>query len=52
VSSAQLVVFPPLVIFELMWIRALMTRPFKGLRTNIIGVLRKRRQPKPEPAVP
>ncbi len=42
VTSAQLVVFPPLVMFELMWIRLLMTRPFKSLRTNIIGVLRKK----------
>ena len=50
VSWAQLAVFPPLVIFELMWIRVLMTRRFKGLRTNIIGVLQKRRQAKPAAA--
>lgn len=42
VTSANLVIVPPLVIFELMWIRVLMTRPFKRLRTNIIGVLQKR----------
>jgi ubiquinone/menaquinone biosynthesis C-methylase UbiE len=42
VTSAHLVIFPPLVVFELMWIRVLMTRRFKPLRTNIIGVLQKR----------
>jgi hypothetical protein len=42
VSSAELAVFPPLAIFELIWIRLLMTRRFKWLRTNIIGVLQKR----------
>lgn|SRR6266566_1149110 len=41
VSSAELVVFPPLVIFELLWIRLLMTRLFKPFRTNIIAVLEK-----------
>ena len=44
VSTAQVAVFPPLVIFELIWIRALMTRRFKWLRTNIIGVLQKRQR--------
>jgi len=44
VTSAQLAVIPPFVIFELMWIRVLMTRRFKSLRTNIIGVLQKRQQ--------
>jgi ubiquinone/menaquinone biosynthesis C-methylase UbiE len=47
VSSASLVIFPPLVAFELMWIRLLMTRHFKMLRTNIIGVLQKRQQATP-----
>lgn len=41
VSSAQFVVIPPLVIFELIWIRLLMTKPFKPLRTNIIAILKK-----------
>ena len=40
-SSAKLVVIPPLVIFELLWIRLLMTRPFRSLRTNIIAILNK-----------
>jgi 2-polyprenyl-3-methyl-5-hydroxy-6-metoxy-1,4-benzoquinol methylase len=42
VTNAQLGVIPPLAFFELMWIRILMTRQFKGLRTNIIGILQKR----------
>ncbi len=41
VSSAQFVVIPPIVIFELLWIRLLMTKPFKCLRTNIIAFLEK-----------
>jgi ubiquinone/menaquinone biosynthesis C-methylase UbiE len=45
VSSAQLAVFPPLVVFELMWIRLLMTSRFKSLRTNIIGILQKSANP-------
>ena len=41
VTSAQLVMLPPLVIFELLLIRMLMTRYFKELRTNIIARLKK-----------
>lgn len=41
VSSAQLVMIPPLVLLELLWIRLLMTRPFRGMRTNIIACLRR-----------
>lgn len=41
VTSAACVVFPPLAIFELLWIRLLMTRCLKPLRTNIIAVLEK-----------
>jgi len=41
VTDAQLIVFPPLVIPELLLIRLLMTRPFKRFRTNLIAVLRK-----------
>lgn len=41
VSSAQLAMIPPLVIVELLWIKLLMTKPFKHLRTNIIAILEK-----------
>jgi ubiquinone/menaquinone biosynthesis C-methylase UbiE len=41
VSSAELVMVPPLVVFELIWIRLLMTRLLKPFRTNIIAVLQK-----------
>lgn len=40
-SSARLIIFPPLVILELLWIRILMTRLFKKFRTNLIVVLEK-----------
>jgi SAM-dependent methyltransferase len=40
-SSAQLVIFPPLVVFELIWIRFLMSRCGKPFRTNIIAVMEK-----------
>jgi SAM-dependent methyltransferase len=48
VSSASLVIFPPLVACELIWIRILMTRRFKCLRTNIIGILQRRQEIKPQ----
>ena len=35
---------PPIMIFELLWIRTLMTEPLKPLRTNIIAILRKETQ--------
>ena len=41
VTDAILASVAPLFIPELLWIRALMTRPLRGLRTNIIGILRK-----------
>jgi ubiquinone/menaquinone biosynthesis C-methylase UbiE len=41
VTSAQLVMLPPLVIFELLLIRMLMTRYLKEFRTNIIAKLKK-----------
>jgi ubiquinone/menaquinone biosynthesis C-methylase UbiE len=41
VSSAELVVVPPLVVFELLWIRLLMTKLLKPFRTTIIAVLQK-----------
>jgi len=41
VSSAELVVVPPLVVFELLWIRLLMTKLLKPFRTMIIAVLQK-----------
>lgn len=40
-TDAALKIIPPLVVVELLWIRALMTGPLEPLRTNIIGVLRK-----------
>jgi len=40
-TDAIFVMIPPLVVLELLWIRILMTRPFRLLRTNIIAVLRK-----------
>ncbi len=39
-TDASLQRIPPLVVVELLWIRALMTEPLAPLRTNIIGVLR------------
>jgi ubiquinone/menaquinone biosynthesis C-methylase UbiE len=39
VSSPQFLAVPPLVLFELLWIRLLMTHAFRGFRTNIIAVL-------------
>jgi len=41
VTSAQFIIFPPLVILELIWIRILMLNICKQLRTNIIAILRK-----------
>ncbi len=41
VSSANLVMIPPLVIFELIYIRILMTKRLKAFRTNIIAKLEK-----------
>lgn len=41
VSSAQTVMIPPVVVFELIWIRTLMTNSLKAFRTNIIAKLRK-----------
>jgi ubiquinone/menaquinone biosynthesis C-methylase UbiE len=42
VTSAELAVIPPLVIFELLWIRLLMTRRLKPLRSTIIAVLQRK----------
>jgi ubiquinone/menaquinone biosynthesis C-methylase UbiE len=41
VSDAVFGAAPPLAALELLWIRLLMTRAFKGLRTTIIAVLRR-----------
>jgi ubiquinone/menaquinone biosynthesis C-methylase UbiE len=41
VSTAKFAVVAPLAIFELFWIRLLMTRPFRSLRTNLIVTLAK-----------
>lgn len=40
-SSAELVIIPPLAFFELIWIRFLMSKFGKPLRTNIIAILEK-----------
>ncbi len=50
VSDAIFAVVPPLAVLELMWIRALMTRPLKRLRTTIISVLKKRNEGNPHTA--
>lgn len=44
-SDAVFAVIPPLAFLELLWIRALLTRPLEGLRTNIIAVLEKPARP-------
>lgn len=41
VTSAQFAIIPPLMLIELIWIKLLMTKPLKSLRTNIIAILRK-----------
>jgi hypothetical protein len=40
-SSAEFVMLPPIVIFELIWIRSLMSKAGKLLRTNIIAIMKK-----------
>ncbi|HEX4388422.1 MAG TPA: methyltransferase domain-containing protein [Steroidobacteraceae bacterium] len=40
-SSAQLIVIPPLVVFELLWLRMLMSKPGKSLRPYLIAILEK-----------
>jgi len=40
-SSAQFIIIPPIVFLELLWIRLLMTKRMKWLRTNIIAILEK-----------
>jgi len=37
----SLIIFPPIAILELIWIRILMIKRFEHLRTNIIAILRK-----------
>lgn len=41
VSTAECAVILPIAILELLWIRILMTKPLKRLRTNIIAILQK-----------
>jgi hypothetical protein len=43
VSSATMIMVPPVVVFELLLLRLLMTAPFERLRTNIIAILEKPR---------
>ena len=38
-SSAQVVVFPPIAFLELIWIRFLLSKTGRPLRTNIIAIL-------------
>lgn len=40
-SSAQFAIIPPLALFELIWIKFLMSKIGKYLRTNIIAILEK-----------
>jgi len=42
VSTPKLINLPFLCLFELLFIRMLMNKPFKAFRTNLIAVLRKR----------
>ena len=42
VSTPELRLFPPLVVFELIWIGILMMKHFELFRTNIIAILKKR----------
>jgi ubiquinone/menaquinone biosynthesis C-methylase UbiE len=41
VTDATFSVIPPVMLFELIWIRVLMTEPLKPLRTNIIAILKR-----------
>jgi SAM-dependent methyltransferase len=41
VTDAIFAMVPPLALFELLWIRLLMSRRFRSLRTNIIVALKK-----------
>lgn len=43
VTTAESAAIFPLAILELLWIKALMTKPLKSLRTNIIAILQKER---------
>jgi ubiquinone/menaquinone biosynthesis C-methylase UbiE len=40
-SSAELAMIPPLAFLELLWIKLLQTKAFRGLRTNLIVTLAK-----------
>jgi ubiquinone/menaquinone biosynthesis C-methylase UbiE len=42
-SEALFSIVPPLAALELLWIRLLMTEPFRQLRPDIVAILRKRR---------
>ena len=41
VTDAIFAMFPPLAVFELLWIRLLMSEPLRAFRTNIIVALKK-----------
>jgi len=40
-TDAIFAMFPPLAALELLWIRLLMTQPFRSIRSNMIVALRK-----------
>lgn len=40
-TDAVFAVVPPVAALELLWIRLLMTKPFRGLRPNMLAVLKK-----------
>jgi ubiquinone/menaquinone biosynthesis C-methylase UbiE len=44
VTTPKSIIIPPLMLIELIWIRILMTQPFKALRTNIIAILKKEKE--------
>jgi ubiquinone/menaquinone biosynthesis C-methylase UbiE len=44
-TDAVFAVIPPLALIELLWLRLLMTGPFRSLRTNLIVALRKKPAP-------
>jgi hypothetical protein len=51
-SSAQVVVFPPIAFLELIWIRFLLSKTGRPLRTNIITILEKARDAEMESRIP
>lgn len=48
VSTALFKIVPPLALFELIWIKILMTKLLKGFRPNIIAILKKQYNMQPD----